>query len=750
MLNRPTSPWSEDSSRELITWDVDRNPKFRFGLLWIAFVLPILAICGRAAQLQLELQDDFSTAFSKTTEIVEEIPASTGRILSADGVVLAMDAQTFEIAVEYPVIQDPLDETWVTNKAKARLSKKERRDKKQLADEKAKIVLETEQFWDELAQLTNRTANEILAERRKVQSRIEPIKASHLRRYQEGQTAVIPSVVADENASIWSRFVFWLQSNATRDRPDWSDRFVKEERQHHIIIADVSADIRDEIKAHAMRYPYAKVLVQSRRTYPQGDLAAHLIGHRKPLSEEELKDRLARYPNGDPQDYRLGDPGGLSGLERQYDVLLKGVRGKRLLVKNRRGDIVDTREIEPPRHGRDLVLRLDSRIQLQAEQRLDRAIKQVTLPEHDDSEASRKSYTAPNCPQGGAIVALDIHTGEIIAAAAAPRFDLNLRISADAERWDDVISDKRSPLFSRATKMKLTPGSVFKVITAIASIESGAMSPETICHCQGYLDSPDKHRCYTFIHQHAGHGDVTLVDALSRSCNVYFYTAARRMGPQPIVDWARKMGIGQPTGIDLPAEEEKAGRLPAPDTQKARWRPGDTLDLSIGQSTLEVTPLQMVRVMAAIANGGNLVTPRLAANFGPASIDESESNTNSLSETEAPPIQGLHSSTLDQIRKGLTMTVHDPHGTGYKTVRMKEVTIAGKTGTAQTNGVDHAWFAGYVPAERPRIAFVVVLEHGGSGGKAAGPVAHDFVKSLLDFDVLKATKPPSEYVQSRH
>jgi len=144
-------------------------------------------------------------------------------------------------------------------------------------------------------------------------------------------------------------------------------------------------------------------------------------------------------------------------------------------------------------------------------------------------------------------------------------------------------------------------------------------------------------------------------------------------------------------------------------------------------------------VMAAIANDGYLVTPHLAANAGPTSMDESESISGSLQRTESRRINGLHRDTLDRIREGLTMVVNDPHGTGYKKVRMKEVTIAGKTGTAQTGGVDHAWFAGYVPAERPRIAFLVVLEHGGGGGAAAGPVAHEFVKMLVERGLVPRT-----------
>ena len=306
------------------------------------------------------------------------------------------------------------------------------------------------------------------------------------------------------------------------------------------------------------------------------------------------------------------------------------------------------------------------------------------------------------------------------------------------------MSDPRSPFLSRATQMALPPGSVFKVISAVASIESGKMPPHETFYCQGYLDSTDKHRCLPFRHYGVGHGEVTLADALCRSCNVYFYTAARRMGPQTLVDWARRFGIGQKTGVDLPSES--AGYLPAPDLplapgeRRPAWRPGDTLDLAIGQSKLLVTPLQIVRAMAAVANGGNLVTPHLAAESGPSLMDSSSSIRSSPSNLQPSSIEGLHEETLDNIREGLRMVVHHPRGTGYKTVRMKEVTIAGKTGTAETNGIDHAWFAGYVPAEQPRIAFVVVLQNGGGGGAAAGPVAHEFVKKLVDLGLV--TKVP--------
>jgi penicillin-binding protein 2 len=169
---------------------------------------------------------------------------------------------------------------------------------------------------------------------------------------------------------------------------------------------------------------------------------------------------------------------------------------------------------------------------------------------------------------------------------------------------------------------------------------------------------------------------------------------------------------------------------------RRRWHPADTLGLAIGQADLLVTPLQMARVMAAIANGGQLVTPHFAGEAGPVAMSDAPSFRAIFPHPDPQQIPDLHPATLAQIRNGLDMVVNHPAGTAFKSVHMKEVNIAGKTGTAESGGSDHAWFAGYVPAEQPRVAFVVVLEHGGSGGKAAGPVAKNFVKCLLDLGLL--------------
>jgi penicillin-binding protein 2 len=451
-------------------------------------------------------------------------------------------------------------------------------------------------------------------------------------------------------------------------------------------------------------------------------------------SDEVLKRRQLDSTSTD----RLGDPIGRSGLELKYEAHLRGIRGMRRVVKNRRGETIATEELKAPQHGRDLVLTLDVEVQRRSEELLDQALNVVTPPEAVDEESNRDPSAQPNCPQGGCIVAIDVNSGAILAAASAPRYDLNLLVKPNREQWDDLMQDPRKPLFSRATHMALAPGSTFKVITAAAALESGKINPNVPIPCHGYLDRPDQHRCLIYRHHKLGHGDILLPDALCRSCNVYFFTAARRMGPQVLSDWAGRFGIGQSTGVDLPSEG--TGHLPSPDEivrgNRRRWHPADTLGLAIGQADLLVTPLQMARVMAAIANGGQLVTPHFAGEAGPVAMSDAPSFRAIFPHPDPQQIPDLHPATLAQIRNGLDMVVNHPAGTAFKSVHMKEVNIAGKTGTAESGGSDHAWFAGYVPAEQPRVAFVVVLEHGGSGGKAAGPVAKNFVKCLLDLGLL--------------
>jgi penicillin-binding protein 2 len=427
---------------------------------------------------------------------------------------------------------------------------------------------------------------------------------------------------------------------------------------------------------------------------------------------------------------------GISGIEQAYNPVLSGRPGLKRVVYNRRREVLSSEVIREPVNGRDVTLAFDSDLQAAAERILDEALTNSTPSDPANPDESVPASEPAIVPQGATLIALDINTGDVLAAACAPRFDLSLYSEFDQQRWDAAMNDPRHPFFSRITALSAPPGSVFKVLTAVAALESGAVDAEQPLHCQGFLDRPDQLRCMIYRQHGGSHGDVDLADALCQSCNVYFFQAARRMRPQEFRTWIERFGFGAPTGVDL--TEESAGHVPGLSGGSPAGRPrrGSDPQLAVGQSSLLVSPLQVVRMMAAIANGGSLVQPR----FARAVSEKSSGGRDQLilasaeSASPAPPrrIPGLSPRTLAMVREGLERVVEDPRGTG-KSAKVAGVRIAGKTGTAETGGnrPDHAWFAGYVPADRPRIAFVVMLEHAGSGGQAAAPVAKEFVEALI-------------------
>ena len=341
---------------------------------------------------------------------------------------------------------------------------------------------------------------------------------------------------------------------------------------------------------------------------------------------------------------------------------------------------------------------------------------------------------------GGAIIVIDCRSGGILASASWPRYNPGVFAEGDTAQIQQLLSNPARPLFDRAIQMALPPGSVFKIVSACALLDHG-VDPRSPVDCEGYLHQPDALRCAIFKQYGIGHGPVTLADALARSCNVYFFHHAEQLGSQPLLDWAQRLGLGAQTKVDLPSET--AGSLPklqsagADDShdQSADHPQLDPRPLAIGQGALAATPLQMLRVVAAIANGGFLVTPHTAET----TIDVSRATPLGGQANKIPvdfpaprPIPGLTPEMISAIRKGLRQTVADQQGTAHATVELASVAIAGKTGTAQTGGgqPDNSWFVGYAPADDPQIAFVITLEHAGDAATAAGPVAKLLIEHM--------------------
>jgi len=333
----------------------------------------------------------------------------------------------------------------------------------------------------------------------------------------------------------------------------------------------------------------------------------------------------------------------------------------------------------------------------------------------------------------GAGVFMDPRTGEVLAMVSTPAFDPNLFVNGmTTEAWKSITEDPRRPLHDRAIASYYAPGSAFKIVMAIAGLESGTIHPEHTVRCGGSARFYGRRRlCW----KRGGHGVVDLEAALAHSCNVYFYHLGKQMGIGPIHEYGSVLGLGRPTGISLPGEA--GGILPSRAWKREHlgepWYPGDTISVAIGQGLLAVTPVQMATMISGVATGGILPLPR-------------------LSRMEAPRHTRLEisPSTLDVVRSALREAVRS--GTGRQS-KLETVSVAGKTGTAQvfkhSAGVDsddlpkqerdHAWFVGYAPADDPTIAFAVVVEHGGHGGSTAAPI----VRRVLEIHFGEAPKIPA-------
>ncbi|HEV3136987.1 MAG TPA: penicillin-binding transpeptidase domain-containing protein [Pirellulales bacterium] len=688
----------------------------RVRLRWILvlFGLALAVVFARAVQLELTDGATYRELSAKPLERTVMLAANRGRIVARDGTPLAEDRRAVGLAVHFRYLETPSDPEWLRRLARSRLARADRRQPERVAAMEEKIRGELADLHHRLAAMCKLSDEQWQARadriRRSVQALADRVNRRRLDRFEE--RAAREAATGELSAAAILAGLF-----APPERVAPPSVLVVEQTAYHRVVDDVPSEIASEVKRHAKDFPGAKIVEYTRRAYPLETSAAHLVGHvgsRAGLGTTVATDA---GQNGD-------QPVGLMGIERQYESTLRGQAGCYLQSTDHSGRLVSSVRERKPAPGRDVVLTIDARLQLSSEQLLDRAIRR--RGQHGLQDGS---------PAGGAIVALDVRTGEVLCAASGPRFDPNL-FAIGSPRVEDILHDPRQPLFDRVAKMAIPPGSVFKPVTALALLDGHVIEPSRLFHCQGFWNDSDRLRCQIFRQHGMGHGDILLCDALAQSCNVYFFHHVAELGAAPLTDWASRFGFGQVTGIDL--ADEAAGQLPTPGQLRQL---SQTQAMAIGQGAFTATPLQVVRMYAAIANGGYLITPRLTRSDAIAS----PSGENAVDEgqiSESLRIPGLTPGALDAVREGLRRAVDDPNGTAFSTVRLSSLSIAGKTGTAQTGGEheDHAWFAGYVPADAPRIAFVVVLEHAGSGATAAGSVAKALVQRLEQLGYFAAPK----------
>ncbi len=619
-----------------------------------------------------------------------------------------------------------------------------------LAEEVQKLRQERDELHRRLAALCGIELSQWQARLRTVQNRVERIAADVRRR--QIASSPFPTGEGGHHVGHHVPMVVVGVRAPPGDDASWADRFsatlhevfgpardtvpdtvtVAEELTGHVLAEDVPAGAVAEVQQHAEQYPGTRIIRVTRRTYPAGALAAHVLGYLGPPGIPGRFPGVLPSPRpwvhgARPLPEEEGSLVGRTGIEQQYEALLCGKPGIGVEVTDQAGRVQRAFHETEPVAGRDVTLTIDPRLQRTAEELLDSALQREALQPDRDGRTRR-------APSGGAVVVIDVRDGEILAAASAPRFDPAAFAGDDSSRREALLADPAHPLFHRAMQMALPPGAVFTTVTAVALLESAGLDPAATFYCQGYLKQPDRapacgSRCAVYVRYGTGHGDVTLTEALAESCNVYFFHHAEELPPQTLVDWARRLGFGQPTGVDLPGEAR--GIVPTPDSihklEGQAWHKADTRAMAVGQGSLTATPLQVVRMMAAVANGGLLVTPHVCrVGFSPP--------------LRPQPVPGLTYSTLAAIRAGLLTAVADKEGTAHGSLYLPQISLAGKTGTALTGEgqSEHTWFAGYVPADRPRYALVVVLERAGDAATAACPVAKRLVLRMLETGLLEA------------
>ena len=465
-----------------------------------------------------------------------------------------------------------------------------------------------------------------------------------------------------------------------------------------------------QIEVNAPDLPGVMIDVGRRRLYSFGPDTVHIVGYVGAVNESELTgDPLLTLP-----DFRIGK----NGAEKVLETSLRGEAGSRQVEVNAYGRVVRELSRRTGRPGDDHMLTIDLGLQ--------------------------QYVSARFGEESGSAVVLDVHSGEILALASMPSYDPNLFTSGISQRqWRELIGHPRFPLTNKSISGQYSPGSTFKMIVALAALESGEVSPHHSFYCPGTLKlGKRRFRCWRSY----GHGHVAMVKGLTESCDVYFYELAKRVGIDRIAAMAERFGFGRKLDIELPGE--KPGLVPTREWKLAKigepWQGGETLIVGIGQGYLLTTPLQLAVMVARIANGGIAVEPRVLAEV----IRDGQPIAR---ERETFSTMGISPAHFNIVREGMLKVVNDPKGTAYR-ARIEEPTLAmaGKTGSVQVRRIsererrsgvvknedrpwkerDHALFVAYAPLERPRYGVAVVVEHGGDGGSVAAPIARDILREV--------------------
>jgi penicillin-binding protein 2 len=445
------------------------------------------------------------------------------------------------------------------------------------------------------------------------------------------------------------------------------------------------------VDSHRADIPVLDLMMVQRRRYPHDEMLANTIGYVGEVSVQDMEKN--------PDKYKPGDIVGKAGLEKEYNDEIVGTDGMRRVVVNSVGKVMRTLDNVEAIPGKPIQLTIDEDLQQIAE--TDFANKQ------------------------GALIAMDARTGEVLAMVSRPTFNPNdFAVRIPPSEWASLNTDANTPLLNRAIQAQLAPGSVFKVVMATAMLESKAMPATYTAYCNGSAVFYGR-----VFHCDHSHGEVNLHKGIVASCDVFFYHVGQQLGIDTIAKYASGLGLGQRTGIDLPGEQ--GGLVPSEDWSQRvnhhKWYPGSTISVAIGQGAVTATPIQLARMIAAVANGGTLIPPHLLK------------DATGLKSGSFP----LSDDTVQQVTDGMWGVVNEPDGTTSGGVKLQNIDFSGKTGTAQTESFElqnklgkhlkeNGWFVGLAPRRNPEIVVAALVQSGGWGSTSAAPIVRDVVKAYYD------------------
>jgi penicillin-binding protein 2 len=448
------------------------------------------------------------------------------------------------------------------------------------------------------------------------------------------------------------------------------------------------------VEENIYKIPGVAYEIESKRVYPFNVRAPHLLGYCKEITDAQLAKVGSTYQQGDIIGY--------SGLEASYETFLRGEKGFEFISVNSKGQLLGPlegghRDI-PSKEGFDLNLSVDFGLQMLA-------------------ESLMTNYR-------GALVAIDPNDGGVLALVSKPDFDPAVFSGVTSvEVWNQLNNDPDKVLFNRATMTRYPPGSTFKMLIAAAALQEGIIDEHYRITCNGAFRFGNK--IFKDLHVH---GSMNVVEAIQHSCNVFFYQLILKVGLDKLYEYGKRFGFGQPTGFDI--GEETPGILPSTEYYnrvygKRKWTQGYLVSLGVGQGEVGVSPMQMARYAALLANGGTLLQPH-AVN----SIHNKRTNSFDVIDHKESSV-GIDSSVMRLIREGMRRVVEAPGGTGGM-ARIPGIISGGKTGTAENpHGADHAWYVGFAPFDHPKIAIAVMLENAGFGGAKAAPIAGKVMQKYL-------------------